>query len=191
MNENLEEKAKKRRRKEDVQRAVLAAVKVAGILSVAIVAPNILQAFPRLLGKQKYKMTFQAKTAVGRLLSGGDLMRDKHNMLRLTKKGERRLAIAVACSEKSARKKRYWDKRFRIVMFDIPQRRRAIRDRLRSLMRGFGFMRLQDSVWVSPYDCEELVTLVKAELRVGNDVLYAVVDQITGGQRIRDRFDLD
>ena len=40
---NLEEKSIKRKRKENIQKAVLSAVKIAGLLSVAAVAPNSIQ----------------------------------------------------------------------------------------------------------------------------------------------------
>lgn len=53
-----------------------------------------------------------------------------------------------------------------------------------------GFVRLQDSVWVYPYDCEDLITLLKADLKVGKDVLYVVADRIEYDQPLRTLFDL-
>ena len=100
------------------------------------------------------------------------------------------IAIEQAQASLSIKQKRRWDKRYRMVIFDIPQSRRGTRDRLRSLMRAAGFYRLQQSVWVHPYDCEELITLVKAELRVGGSVLYAIVEEIENDVRIKDHFGL-
>lgn len=57
-------------------------------------------------------------------------------------------------------------------------------------MRDFGFLRIQDSVWLSPYDCEELIALVKAELRLGKDVLYAIVEEIENDGWIKKHFNL-
>jgi len=123
--------------------------------------------------------------------SGGQLSEGHvEGMLQITDSGQRHLALEQARNSKPAKRRRRWDKRYRLVMFDIPQERRNTRDRLRFLMREFGFLRLQDSVWVSPYDCEELVALIKAELRVGNDVLYAVVEQIGNEKRIKSHFGL-
>ena len=39
----IEEKSRKRKRKGDVQKAILTSIKVAGLLSVAILAPNALK----------------------------------------------------------------------------------------------------------------------------------------------------
>ncbi len=78
-----------------------------------------------------------------------------------------------------------------MVVFDVPERRRRIRVHLRAYMNEVGFMRLQDSVWVYPYDCEDFITLVKAQLKIGKDVLYAIVDTIEYDKNIRAHFRLD
>ena len=77
-----------------------------------------------------------------------------------------------------------------MVVFDIPERRRRVRIRLRAFMSEIGFVRLQDSVWVYPYDCEDYVALLKAELKIGKDVLYAIADTIEHDKRIRLHFKL-
>ena len=53
-----------------------------------------------------------------------------------------------------------------------------------------GFMRLQDSVWIYPYDCEDLLTLLKADFKVGRDMLYMVVDQLEYDVSLKVRFGL-
>lgn len=188
--ERIEEKARKRRRRERIQRTVLSVISTAGTLAVAIVAPNVFQALPHIMGEQRYKLAFQTKSALGRLIVKGYVTRDARGMLRATEAGVRHLQIEMAREKQPARSARRWDGRYRLVLFDIPQRRRAIRDRLRRLMGEFGFFRLQDSVWVSPYDCEELVALVKAELHLGHDVLYAVVEEIGNARKIKSHFGL-
>ena len=57
-------------------------------------------------------------------------------------------------------------------------------------MRELGFLRVQDSVWVSPHECEELVALIKAELRIGQDILYVIVESIENDGWIRKHFNL-
>ncbi|MEK7093317.1 MAG: CRISPR-associated endonuclease Cas2 [Patescibacteria group bacterium] len=188
--EELEKKGRETRRRAKIQNTVLGVIGAAGVIAVAMVAPNIFQALPHFMGRDKFRLKFQAKTAVGRLLVKGYIRKNTRGMLQITDSGQRHLALEQARNSKPAQRKRRWDKRYRLVMFDIPQERRNTRDRLRFLMREFGFLRLQDSVWVSPYDCEELIALIKAELRVGNDVLYAVVEQIGNEKRIKSHFGL-
>jgi len=188
---NVEIEARTRRRKRNIQNAVLAAIGVAGILSVALIAPNIFQAIPRIAG-DKYKLGYRAKTVAGRLVQNGlarFVSRRGMRCIELTEKGARKLAIQQATYAIDTRYKR-WDKRYRLVMFDIPYYRRNVRDRLRRVMRECGFLRVQDSVWLYPHDCEELLALIKADLRVGKAVIYAVVESLENDAWIKRHFRL-
>src|SRR3989338_8721813 len=188
----IERDAKKMRRRRNIQNAVLAAVGLAGILAVIMIAPNIFQALPRLLG-DKYKLGYRAKTAAGQLAKKGLLrfvLRNGVRCAELTEKGQTALALDKMKIANKLNRARRWDKRYRLVMFDIPQYRRATRDRLRNIMRECGFLRLQDSVWIYPYDCEELIALVKADIRIGKDVLYAVVESVENDAWIKRHFGL-
>ncbi len=57
-------------------------------------------------------------------------------------------------------------------------------------MRELGFARLQDSVWVYPYDCEDLMALLKADLKIGMAVLYMIVEHIENDKHLRAHFSL-
>lgn len=100
------------------------------------------------------------------------------------------LAFEQEKTKLSNLKKRRWNGRWRVVIFDVPERRRQTRDRLRDIMKEVGFVRLQDSVWVFPYDCEDFITLLKAELKIGVAILYMVVEQIENDKYLREHFGL-
>ncbi len=48
-----------------------------------------------------------------------------------------------------------WDNKWRLIIFDIPEDARRVRDKLRKLLRQFGFKPLQASVYISPYALSE------------------------------------
>lgn len=48
-------------------------------------------------------------------------------------------------------KPKQWDGKWRIIIFDVPEKLRGKRDLLRRELVGFGFRQLQQSVWVYPY----------------------------------------
>ena len=60
----------------------------------------------------------------------------------------------------------------------------------RRFMAEYGFVRLQDSVWIYPYDCEDLIALAKASLRIGADVLYMIVERLERDKHLREHFGL-
>lgn len=189
---DIERDAKKKRVKRDLQRIVLGVVGVAGILAVTLIAPNVFQAIPKLTGN-KYKFAYRAKTVAGRLAQKGLVRfveRNGRKFVEITEKGRRQLMLEEGRTLLDARRPLRWDKRWRLVMFDIPEKRRKVRDTLRGYMRQFGFLRLQDSAWVFPYDCEDVVALVKAELSTGSAVVYAVVESIENDAWMKRHFHL-
>jgi len=189
----IEEKARKRRKKENIQRLVLQAVAVTGIVTLSALTLPLLMGAGMVAKQAGYRIRYRAKTAVGRLAAQGYVKFVEKNgkkHIEITEAGKRFIEIERARALAPARKKRRWDKRYRLVMFDIPQERKTTRDRLRHLMQDFGFLRLQYSVWISPYDCEELVALVKADLRLGKDVVYAIAEEVENDGWIKRHFEL-
>ncbi|MFA6415069.1 MAG: hypothetical protein WC217_03990 [Candidatus Paceibacterota bacterium] len=187
----LEEASRKRRRKQNIQYAVLATIAVTGFVAFAAVAGNALQLL-RYLPKEKYNFHHRAKSAAGRLVAKKYAVwveRDGKKFLRITPKGRKAFEFEQAKVVLGNQKKK-WDGRWRMIVFDIPERRRAVRFRLRAVMREIGFVRLQDSVWVYPYDCEDFVALLKTELKIGKDVLYAIADTIEHDKGLRRHFNL-
>ena len=77
-----------------------------------------------------------------------------------------------------------------MLIFDIPEKKRHLRYKVRSTLSAVGFTRLQDSVWIYPYDCEDFVTLLKADFRIGKDLLYMIVDSLENDTWLRKKFNL-
>ena len=189
----VEKRSREIRKRANIQHAVLAIIGIAGILTVTMIAPNIFQALPRIIGKKRYKLAFQARTAASRLAVKGYVRFIEKNgkkWIEITDTGRRALAFEQEKMRLANVRWKRWDKRYRLVIFDIPEKRKTMRDHVRRILRGCGFLRLQDSVWLFPYDCEELITLMKSEKKIGKDLLYAVVDSIENDAWIKKHFNL-
>lgn len=185
----LEDMNAKRVRKNDVQRAILQTIAVAGMLSVAIVAPNALQVL-KLFGYKPHKRQKEViARSRSRLVERGLLSYNSQGILRLTPKGEAKLRQLEA-HEYRLKKPKKWDGKWRLLIFDISEKQRSVRGRLRSTLQAIGFERLQNSVWVYPYPCEDLITLLKADFKIGNDVLYIIADTIENDKKLRENFNL-
>jgi len=48
-----------------------------------------------------------------------------------------------------------WDKLWRIIIFDIPESERDVRDLLRNKLFDWQCTKLQQSVFITPYDCKK------------------------------------
>jgi DNA-binding transcriptional regulator PaaX len=98
-------------------------------------------------------------TQLYQLEKRGYLERYKHKdleFLRITDKGE--IAISTLNKER--------DNKWKMIIFDIPEDKRDIRDVLRTKLRQLGFRKWQNSIWLTPYKIspelnEELLALSK------------------------------
>lgn len=187
----IEKAARSERRWGAFQQAMLYAA-LGGVIVATGAVPNFSKIIKYYTGAKKgARFNYQAKTALGRLTAKGLITfeeRDGRRYARITEKGKRVLELEI--QKVAMTKKRKWDKRWRVVIFDIPERRKSVRNRLRRFMDTYGFVRLQDSVWVYPHDCEDLITLAKAEFRIGFDVLYMIVERIEHDKHLREHFEL-
>lgn len=179
---------KKRKQRVDLQKAILSTVAAAGILSAALLAPNVVGALGKmgLIPSPRHKDSIQRARA--NLVERGFLQWEG-KQLRLTSAGERRLRL-LELRNYQLPKPKHWDRRWRVLIFDIPESRKPLRNKIRQTLFAIGFVRLQDSVWVYPYDCEDLITLLKADFKVGKDMLYMIVDTIEYDKPLRNRFGL-
>jgi len=187
---NLEKELKKRTRNKNLQKIILGSVAVAGVMSVALVAPNAIQALIIFgLGKNKRQKEIINRSR-DRLIEHGLLEKNEQGYLSLTSKGKAKLDQLELRDYKIKKPKR-WDKKWRVLIFDIPEKRKSLREKVRLTLTTIGFMRLQDSVWIYPYDCEDFVTLLKADFKIGKDILYMIVDSLEYDKPIKKSFDLE
>lgn len=190
----IEKRVQRRIRVGKIEQVILGTIMTAGLLSVLLVVPNMLKLFGKTIRKNEiFQKKQQIQRAVSRLIEK-DLItivvKQGKKSLSLTKKGELILAREKEYFSVPQERKR-WDKKWRLVIFDIPEKKRRIRDRVRETMRMFGFVRLQDSVWVFPYPAEDLLVLLKADLRIGKEVLYIVADEVEYDQPLQKIFHLN
>lgn len=54
-----------------------------------------------------------------------------------------------------------WDKKWRVVIFDIPASARMIRDIFRKKLKEFEFYPLQKSIWVYPFACKKEIEFLR------------------------------
>lgn len=95
-------------------------------------------------------------------------LRDGSFKLVLTSEGKKVARhLSIFGSTIRFKKPARWDRKWRIVLFDIPEKDRVFRDILRGHLKELEFRKLQHSVFISPYPFEkpilELVALYSAE----------------------------
>jgi DNA-binding transcriptional regulator PaaX len=174
---------------------ILRTLATAGVLSVALVAPNAVQLFGLDAGKTHRKELYRRITqAIWRLEREGYVkssgIHGKRKVI-LTTKGKR-LIEKIFLKEYVIEEPVFWDGKWRVAIFDVTEKRRRVRSQLRTLLQGAGFYRLQDSVWVHPYQCDEYIQLLRAHLRSGTgEMRVFVAEALESDRTLREYFDLD
>lgn len=174
---------------------ILRTLAVGGAMSVALVAPKTISLLKKLdraaaNPKNLYRRITQALTRLehaGLVKTSGE--RGRRDVV-LTDKGFA-LIETIHANEYTIPEPAFWDGKWRVVMFDIREKRRRARSQLRSLLVGAGFLRLQDSVWVYPYPCDEFIELVRAHLKSGTgEMLSFIAEALESDKKLREHFHL-
>ncbi len=174
---------------------ILRTLAASGVVGVALVAPKTLSLLKKLdRGAVHRKNLYRRITqAISRLERAGLVQTSGEygqRRIELTSKGYRVIETVYA-NEYRIPEPAFWDGKWRVVMFDIREKRRKARAQLRALLRGAGFLRLQDSVWVYPYPCDEFIGLVRAHLKSGTgEMLSFVAEALESDKRLREHFHL-
>lgn len=176
-----------------IAKIILMTISAAGFLSVALMAPNALRAIEMFYGgNKKYNRKYHIKNTITKLKQGGFIEfknRNGKSFIRLTEKGHQRL-LKYQLHDFVIKKPKKWDNKWRVIIFDIKEYKRGIRNNLRKELVNLGFVRLQNSVWAYPYECEDLMFMLKTYFHLGKDVLYMTVDKIENDKWLREEFSL-
>jgi len=174
----------------DFKRIILMTVATVGILTIAMLAPNALQVLrPFLKHKKKYNLKYYLNQKARKLVRDGLLeihTKGEKQFVSLTDKGKRKL-LYYQIMEK---KKQKWDGKWRVVIFDVWENTRSKRNRLRNEIKDFGFIQLQRSVWIYPYECAEFIELLKTDLSFGKNIRYLVVESLDHDEKLRNYFNV-
>jgi len=190
----LEKASRKRSKKANIQKAILSTVFALGGLSVALVAPKMTKVLAQIepqFMKNKFGK-YSVNRSWNRLKNEGLIIFEQTKngtFARLTPKGETKLR-QFELKDYQFERPRCWDGKWRMLIFDVKEKRKNTREKIRSTLKQIGFHYLQDSVWIFPYDCEDLVMLLKADFKIGKDLLYVIADSIENDRRIREVFNL-
>jgi phenylacetic acid degradation operon negative regulatory protein len=85
---------------------------------------------------------------------------------------------------------KHWDGIWRVVIFDIPESNRTVRDIVRDWLKRLGFARLQQSVWVIPWPCQQQFELITSEFILGNQALLIETKKIVTERALKRIFKL-
>lgn len=107
----------------------------------------------------------------------------------LSKEGEK-VAFTASLDTLTIPTPPLWDKRWRFVLFDIPEKKRVGRNALREKLVELGFKEWQRSVFVYPYPCEKEIDFIIEVFDLRPYVRYAEAVYLTNEASLKLDFQL-
>ena len=137
------------------------------------------------------------RTALRRAIKGlyrSKLIREERNKdgsvtIILTNAGHER-ALTYKLDDLTIKRPASWDGKWRVVIFDVPERIRRLRDTLRHRLKQLGFHELQKSVFVFPFECQDEIDYVIELHRARRYVRYIVAELVDNALHLKEIFRL-
>ncbi|MHB8710497.1 MAG: CRISPR-associated endonuclease Cas2 [Minisyncoccota bacterium] len=191
----MKKEQKQKERRVPMKNLLLRSLAAVGVISIALVAPKMTRLLKELdrPAKNRAQLYRRITQGINRLEQDGLVIVSGEYAKRRVEITEKGLEMMeqIEFGEYEIPEPAFWDGKWRVLIFDINERRRRVRNQLRRLLDGAGFVRIQDSVWVYPYACDEFVSLARAHLKSGvGEIRFFVAEALESDKGLREHFRL-
>jgi len=178
--------------KTTIARSILATIGLAGLITIIAIAPNSLQMLKLFgIGKKQYKPKTVYKTIkrlekqrIVEIRERGD-----KSTITITEKGKKRL-LKYNIDDIKIKIPKKWDKKWRIVSFDIPEKQKSAREALRRKLKELDFFPLQKSLFIFPYPCKNEIDFIAEIFQIENCVIFLETSNINNEYKPKKYFGL-
>jgi len=115
--------------------------------------------------------------------------KDGTTTLILSKDGKQE-ALKFNLDKIEIKKPTKWDGKWRIIMFDIPEKSRRLRDSLRFHFQKIGLREFQKSVFIHPFSCEKEIEFILELYNARKYVRFVLAEEIDNELHIKNKFNL-
>ena len=168
--------------KSEITKDVFRWLMITGVVAIATTSHyfinNLLSARKRFgkYPKQKIQNTFYKFKKQG-LIS---IRQENHQIyISLTEEGRKKAGWLQIDSLKIVKPKR-WDKKWRLVVFDIAQTKKLSREAFRGKLKEIGFHPFQKSIWIHPFDCRAEIELLRKFFSLSDKELSLITAENIG-----------
>ena len=166
-------------KKNELAFEILKGVLITGGVLACLVLPGMAVVLNMFLPKNK-KQENKIKRSYDKLIKNEYLSIEEikgETFLRITEKGEAYL-MRADFDKLVLKNPKNWDKKWRVVMFDIPEKYFRERRMLSYKLFELGMYQYQKSVYIYPYDCTSVISFASKFLDVEKYVQQMTVTEI-------------
>lgn len=112
---------------------------------------------------------------------------DGMQIVKISENGRKRI-VRFALNELEIRKPKIWDKKWRLISFDLPEKLKSERKIFVEYLNAWGFYPLHKSVYLHAYPCLKEIDFLREYLRIGAYVRLFIVSSIENDNLFLDFF---
>lgn len=168
-------------------------LKAGSVLALAFITPNSIKVLKDFIKEEDdwsdYYPSELERTAF-RLLRKGlvEVKETKQgSVVKITEKG-RIETLKYDLENFSIKRQKMWDKKWRMVIFDLPIDLRQEREIFRQKLKQLGFYQMQKSVYVYPFPCEREIKYLREVLNIPHYVKLALIEKLENDEDLRKIF---
>lgn len=110
-----------------------------------------------------------------------------YQQIEITRIGKRKI-LRFALDELIVEKPSHWDKKWRLIAYDIPQYRKKIGEVFHEYLNIWGFYPFQKSVYLHAYPCKDQIAFLREYLGIGEYVRILEVSYLENDSEFREFF---
>ncbi|MFQ5752963.1 MAG: hypothetical protein ACE5HI_13300 [bacterium] len=107
----------------------------------------------------------------------------------LTEAGKKKV-LEYQLNDLKIRRPSRWDKKWRVIIFNVPENLKRARSFFQRKLKGFGFQLMQKSVWVYPYECENEINFIAESFGIKEFVKIVDANHFDGEEVFKEKFGL-
>ena len=111
------------------------------------------------------------------------------DVIEITENG-RKGVLKYKIDEIKIKEQKRWDGVWRIIMFDIPEKKKIARDGLTLKLIKMGCAPIQKSVFITPYECEKEIKFIGEYFNVSKHIIFIETKKISNENSLMDEFEI-
>ncbi len=170
--------------RDGISKKILKILLISGAISLVLSSPRgvkqILKQLPKELKKFKRKQLMRSLYNL-RAKNFVKLIRENENNItvELTENGKT-ITKEMNIDRIQLEKPEFWDKKWHLVVFDIPEKKKIARESLRMKLKDLGFRKFQHSIWVTPFSCEKEINFIKSVFNLSDYWIDVIITENLG-----------
>ncbi|MBI2003828.1 MAG: CRISPR-associated endonuclease Cas2 [Parcubacteria group bacterium] len=108
----------------------------------------------------------------------------------ILKAAGKKLTLQYDIDDMKINRPAHWDGKWRLIIFDIPDKKRATSNALSAKLKELGFYRLQKSIYIFPFPCEKELEFIASIFDIRDHILLMPIADFDGDKKLMKHFNI-